>query len=215
MLLLNNLVRVYTSNKLFINMELRKHIKTTVRNYLNENNSANDSIKDITYFETSQGSKYIRLSDGRIRRWKSNHANTAGEDMGLHGWQQNSIFVDSKYEKEANSVQFIHNYHKLSNLGLSKNKDGKLILMLYKDGSWNPATWADAFPVYVKTNPDAASKILGWEYKNEPTKGYHVVDFNLENGRLKGYHFGSEVSLVEPKGTLSDENKKLFFPSYF
>jgi hypothetical protein len=40
-----------------------------------------------------------------------------------------------------------------------------------------------------------------------------VVDFDLENGRIKSYHFGSEVSKVEQKGKLSDDIKKLFFPS--
>lgn len=191
-------------------------MKDLIRKILKEESSINDLIKDITYFETSQGSKYIRLSDGRVRRWKSSHANTGGEDMGLHGWQQNSIFVDPKYEKEANAVQFIQNYYNLKNLGLTKNKDGKMVLMLYKDNSWKPATWADAYPKFIKSNPkfiDKANKVLGWEYKKEPTKGYHIVDFTLKNGRIESYHFGSEVSKVEPKGVLSDENKKLFFPS--
>ena len=94
---------------------MRRYIKP-ISSFLLENNSVEDLIKDITYFETSQGSKYIRLSDGRLRRWKSNHANTGGEDMGLHGWQQNSIFVDPKWDKEANSVQFIQSYHSLKNL---------------------------------------------------------------------------------------------------
>jgi len=170
-----------------------------------------DLLKTITYFETSQGSKYIRLPDGRLRRWKSNHANTGGEDMGLHGWQENSFFVEPKYEKEANSIQFIQNYYNLKNLGLSKNNDGKLVLMLYKDGAWKPATWADAYPVYVKRNPQSANKVLAWEYKKEPTKGYNVVDFSLQNGRIKSYHFGSEVSKIENQ--IPQEEIKLFFPS--
>lgn len=182
------------------------------KQFLNENNSVDDLIKDITYFETSQGSKYIRLSDGRIRRWKSNHANTGGEDMGLHSWHQNSIFVVPKYQKEANSIQLIQNYYNLKDLGLSKNKDGKMVLMLYKNNVWKPATWSDAAPKYVKENPESANKIISWEYKKEPTIGYHVVDFDLENGRIKSYHFGSEVSKVEQKGKLSDDIKKLFFP---
>jgi hypothetical protein len=34
----------------------------------------------------------------------------------------------------------------------------------------------------------------------------------MNNSQLKGYHFGSEVSEV---GEFTDEDKKLFFPSYF
>ena len=193
---------------------MRRYIKP-ISSFLLENNSVEDLIKDITYFETSQGSKYIRLSDGRLRRWKSSHANTGGEDMGLHGWQQNSIFVDPKWDKEANSVQFIQSYHSLKNLGLTKNKDGKMIFMLFKDGEWSPATWADAYPGYVKLNPESGKKILGWEYSKEPTQGFHVVDFSLEGGRIKSYHFGSEVSKVGKKGELTDDVKKLFFSSSF
>lgn len=179
--------------------------------FLTESSQVDDIIKDITYFETSQGSKYIRLSDGRIRRWKSNHKNTGGEDKGLHKWRQNSFFVEPKYEKEANSVQFIQNYYNLKDLGLSKSKDAKIVLMLYKDGDWNPATWSDAYPTYTRINTKYANKILAWEYKKEPTIGYHVVDYDLENGRIKNYHFGSQVSKVEQKGKLSDNAKKLFF----
>lgn len=179
--------------------------------FLNENSQVDDIIKDITYFETSQGSKYIRLSDGRIRRWKSNHKNTGGEDKGLHKWSQNSFFVEPKYEKEANSVQFIQNYYNLKDLGLSKSKDGKIVLMLYKENVWNPATWSDAYPAYTKINTKYANKILAWKYKKTPTIGYHVVDYDLENGRIKRYHFGSDVSKVEQKGKLSDDVKKIFF----
>ena len=31
------------------------------------------NFDDITFFKTSQGSKYIRMSDGRLRRYKSFH----------------------------------------------------------------------------------------------------------------------------------------------
>jgi hypothetical protein len=53
---------------------------------------------------------------------------------------------------------------------------------------------------------------LGWEYEKEPKIGYNIVDFSFENGQLKSYHFGSEVSEI---GEFTDEDKKLFFPSYF
>lgn len=192
--------------------DLTRIVKQVIKKqFLSENNSI---INDITYFETSKGSRYIRLSDGRLRRWKSYHADTGGEDMGLHEWHDNSIFVDPKYEKQANAVEFMQNYYDLRDMGLSKNKDGKMILMLYKDGVWSPATYSDAYPKYTKVYPEDSNKILGWEYVNTPTVGYHVVDFSLKNNRLRSYHFGSEVSIVEPKGELSDDVKKLFFPSF-
>ena len=179
-----------------------------------ENKDVNDLIKDITFFKTAQGSKYIRLSDGRIRRWKSSHANTGGEDMGLHEWNQQSIFVDEKYEKEANSIQFLIGQGK-KNLALTKNKDGKMIVLIYKEDDWKPATWGDAYPTFTRLNPNSKNKILAWDYKKEPTEGYHVVDFNLDsNRRIKSYHFGSPVSEVKPKGQMEPEDIKLFFPSY-
>ena len=36
-----------------------------------------------TYFETSQGSKYLLSDAGETKRWKSAHANTGGEDAGI------------------------------------------------------------------------------------------------------------------------------------
>jgi hypothetical protein len=182
--------------------------------YFENYNSVDDLIRDITFFETAQGSKYIRTSDGRIRRWKSVHANTGGEDKGLHGWNQQSMFVSPDYEKEANSIQFlIGNGQK--NLALSKNKaDGKIVVMVTKDNQWRPGTWLDAYPKFCKFNPDVQNKILAFEYKIEPTIGYHVVDFNLkQNGTIESYHFGSPVTKILTGEQMSGEDKKLFFPS--
>jgi hypothetical protein len=185
-----------------------KHLKS-FENY----NNVEDLIRDITFFETAQGSKYIRTSDGRIRRWKSVHANTGGEDKGLHEWNQQSMFVSPDYEKEANSIQFlIGNGQK--NLALSKNADGKIVVMVTKDNQWRPGTWLDAYPNFFKLNPNYQNKILAWEYKKEPTLGYHVVDFNLkENGTIKSYHFGSPVAKILSGEEMSKEDKKIFFPS--
>jgi hypothetical protein len=181
--------------------------------FINENQEIDNLIKDITFFKTAQGSKYIRLSDGRIRRWKSSHANTGGEDMGLHDWNQQSIFVDPQYEKEANSIQFLIGQGK-KNLALSKTQDGKMVVLIYKDNEWKPATWGDAYPKFTNINPKTKDKVLSWEYKKEPVNGYHVVDFNLNNNRIiKSYHFGSPVSEVKTKGQMDPEDIKLFFPS--
>jgi|APGre2960657404_1045060.scaffolds.fasta_scaffold26010_2 hypothetical protein len=170
----------------------------------------NINFDDIIFFKTSQGSKYIRMTDGRLRRWKSYHSNTGGEDQGLHGWSDMSVFVNPMYDKEANSPQFL--IDKGYKIGLSKSTEGKMVVVLFDNGKWKPATWKDAYPVYVQRNPESANKVLGWEYEKEPKIGYNIVDFSFENGQLKSYHFGSEVSEI---GEFTDEDKKLFFPSYF
>jgi hypothetical protein len=87
-----------------------------------------------------------------------------------------------------------------------------MVVVLFDNGNWRPATWGDAYPVFVSRNPDHKDKVLAWPYVKEPTVGYNVVDFSMNNNQLKGYHFGSEVSEV---GEFTDEDKKLFFPSYF
>ena len=170
----------------------------------------NINLDDITFFKTSQGSKYIRMSDGRLRRWKSHHSNTGGEDKGLHGWSDMSIFVDPIYDKEANSPQFL--IGKGFKIGLSKTQNGKMVVVVFDNGNWRPATWKDAYPGFIKINPENENKPLAWEYIKEPKVGYNVVDFNVKNDKLKSYHFGSEVSEVSE---FTDEDKKLFFPSYF
>ena len=168
------------------------------------------NFDDITFFKTSQGSKYIRMSDGRLRRYKSYHSNTGGEDEGLHSWSGMSVFVSPEYDKVANSPQFL--IGKGYKIGLSKTKNGGMVVVVFDNGNWRPATWGDAYPNYVKVNPNYADKVLAWPYVKQPTVGYNVVDFTMKDGQLRGYHFGSEVSEV---GEFSDEDKKLFFPSYF
>ena len=83
------------------------------------------NFDDITFFKTSQGIKYIRMSDGRLRRYKSYHSNTGGEDQGLHDWSDMSIFVGPEHDKEANSPQFL--LGKGFKIGLSKTKSGDMV----------------------------------------------------------------------------------------
>jgi hypothetical protein len=188
-------------------------LKESIRRVLREETGVinkNIDLDDITFFKTSQGSKYIRMSDGRLRRWKSHHSNTGGEDKGLHGWSDMSIFVDPIYDKEANSPQFL--IGKGFKIGLSKTQNGKMVVVVFDNGNWRPATWKDAYPGFIKINPENENKPLAWEYIKEPKVGYNVVDFNVKNNQLKSYHFGSEVSEVSE---FTDEDKKLFFPSFF
>jgi len=168
----------------------------------------NVDLKDFTYFETSQGSKYVRKnSTSQLRRIKSYHANTGGKDAGLHGWKQQSMFIDPKFEKEANSVQFLMGKG-FKKIAVSKTQDGKIVLLIPKDNKWVPATWGDAYPNFTKNKPEYQTKPLAWEYSKEPTMGYHVVDFEIDSSRIiKDWHFGSPVSKIGP---LSDEDAKLF-----
>lgn len=181
-------------------------------NILNDILSEDINFDDIVFFKTSQGSKYIRMSDGRLRRYKSYHSNTGGEDEGLHPWSDLSVFVESQYNKEANSIQFLVGNGFKNKIALSKTQDGKIVVVVYDNNAWRPATWNDAYPGYVKRNEEYKDKLLVFPYVKEPTVGYHVVDFNLNNGYLKSYHFGSDVSEISE---FTDEDKKLFFPSYF
>jgi hypothetical protein len=174
--------------------------------------SENENLDDVTFFKTAQGSKYIRKPDGRLRRYKSYHTNTGGEDQGLHPWSNLSVFVEPQYDKEANSVQFLIGNGFKNKVGLSKTKDGKMLIVVYDNNDWRPATWGDSYPTFVKRNNQYKDKPLVFSYLKEPTVGYHVVDFSIINGQLKNYHFGSEVSEI---GEFTDEDKKLFFPSYF
>ena len=75
--------------------------------------------KVVIYLETGQGSKYLMTDKGETKRWKSDHANTGGEDKGLKDWHQNSFFIDPKFENEANSVLHLTNKGmKISNIGI-------------------------------------------------------------------------------------------------
>lgn len=170
-----------------------------------------DIIKKFSYFETAQGSKYIRNEKGQLRRWKSKHANTGGEDMGLHAWSSQSIFVPQNFAHEANSLQ--HLIGKGFKTAIAKNKDGKLVILIADKGKWRPATWSDAYPNYVKSNPAKKDKTIMFEYSKEPKMGYSVVDFDLKPNttEIKGYHFGSPVSKIS--GQIPKEEVKLFFPS--
>lgn len=170
------------------------------------------NLDNITFFKTEAGSKYVRLPDGRLRRWKSYHSNTGGEDMGLQSWSTQSIFVEPTYEFEANSLQYL--IGRGNKVALSKDAEGKMFPMISDNNSWRPAKWKDAYTGFSKQNPDIADKVLFWKYIKEPTVGYHVVDFDLKGGErgteIARYHFGSKVSEVSE---FTDEDKKLFFPS--
>jgi hypothetical protein len=169
-------------------------------------------IKKCKYFETSLGSKYIMNEHNQVRRWKSYHQNTAGEDEGLHAWNDFVFFVDEKYFDAVHAFETLFDKFKF-NIALGKDGAGKLFYHLWDENiqKWRPATWGDAYPTFSKTNPEKKTKVLTWEFTKTPTKGYHVVDVNYKTkGQtiLSGFHIGNKISRIE--NTVPDEEIPYF-----
>ncbi len=145
--------------------------------------------KVVTYFETEQGSKYILSDKNESRRNKSVHANTGGDDKGIHDWNTHCIFVDPKFEHKANSIIMLDGKIGIKNIKIS-TKNNKLAF--YHNGK--VLLFKDAFPKTGGEDP------LYFEYTLTPTKGFHVVEYNLQSDgySIKSYHFGSKVSVVKP-----------------
>ena len=186
-----------------INMELKKIIVRILR----EESSNFDSF---TYFETSKGSKYIMNDKGQLRRWKSYHQNTAGEDMGLHSWSDLSFFVDPSYYNSVSSYEQLST-NRGYKVAISKDAEGKMFYMIFDNGEWRPAKWDDAFPTYVKNNPEFKNKVLSWKYIRQPKIGYHVVDVSFKkegSTQLSSFHIGNTVSRIEDN--VPDDEKNLF-----
>ena len=156
------------------------------------------------YFETDQGSKYILSSKNESKRIKSYHANTGGEDQGLHKWYERCVFVAAKYVHEANSPQMLIN--KGFKVYLSE-KGSKIAFYQRVDRKFEVLTWDDAFP---KSNRGKVP--LVFEFTETPTKGFSVVEFNINPAtkELKSYHFGSPVSLIKKFSELTDQEALAF-----
>jgi|LauGreDrversion4_2_1035121.scaffolds.fasta_scaffold62053_7 hypothetical protein len=162
-----------------------------------------------TYFETSQGSKYLRTEKGETKRWKKEHSNDW--DFGLKDWFSNSLFVPESEEKFANAGQFL--FSRGYKVALA-NAGNKKVFVIF-DGGWRPAKWKDSYPTHAQKFPEMAEKILGFSFIEQPRKGYNVVEYNFKpNGSLQSYHFGSPVSKVMKFSDLDDENFKLFFKKF-
>ena len=158
-----------------------------------------------TFFETAQGSKYLRTENGETKRYKSEHSNDW--DSGKKDWFSNSIFVPEKDEKFANAGQFLfgRNYK----VALA-NAQGKKVFVIFDNG-WRPAKWKDAYPKHAERNPQMADKFLAFDFTTNPKMGYNVVEFNFKsNGTLQSYHFGSPVSKISKFNEIEDDVFNLF-----
>jgi hypothetical protein len=152
-----------------------------------------------TYFETSQGSKYLLSDAGETKRWKSAHANTGGEDAGLKSWYPKSMFVPQ--EDQDSVMAYEHLLNKGYKISLSKTQNGKQVWIIYKEGKWIPATYSDAYPTYSRMNPDKADKPLAFSSSPTPTMGAMTVEYKQDpNGLVRSFHPGSPVSKIVPIG---------------
>jgi hypothetical protein len=162
------------------------------------NVTTKDGHQINTYFETEQGSKYILSAKNESRRIKSVHANTGGADAGLQRWYGRCVFVDPKFEYEANAPQFL--IGKGIKIYISE-ANGKIAFYHKVDGKFAILTWTDAYP---KSNKGA--KPLVFEFSLKPANGLHAVEFNADSTKLvKSYHFGSKISTVKKLSDLSKD----------
>lgn len=159
--------------------------------------------KVVAYFETGQGSKYLITDKGETKRWKSVHVNTGDDDKGMKDWYQKSIFVDPKFEYQANSIQFL--VDKGFRCGINV-KGVKATTYVVEDYKWRIANMMDAYP---KSNID---KPLFFECTDKLTMGYNVVEYNLnpDNFSIKNYHFDSPVTNIISADKITDNELKYF-----
>lgn len=133
------------------------------------------------------------------KRIKSFHANTGGSDAGVKSWYRNCIFVPSKFNYEANSVEFLTN--RLLNIHdiFISVKDNRAAFYKKENNKFEILTWDDAYP---KSNRGKIPLVFNFVY--EPIKGYSVVEYDaLPNDSLKKYHMGSPVSKIQDLDELS------------
>lgn len=151
------------------------------------------------FFKTNQGSMYILTEKGESRRIKSVHANTGGEDAGLHGWNQKCVFVPPEDSIKGNSMQYLRNNYD-GPVMLSVLKPNTLTFLMIKNNQWSPVLFKDAYTKSA-TDPKFQSKSeepMEFKYVKEPTMGFSVCEWNEKGNRLvSGYHFGSPVSEIK------------------
>lgn len=159
--------------------------------------------KIVSYFETGQGSKYLRTDKGETKRYKVEHANTGTDDIGLKDWYQNSFFVDPKFEYEANSIQFL--IDKGFKCGLSI-KNNQSTIYIVEHNKWRIGNKLDAYPKAGQKGD------LIFDITDKITIGYNAVEYNLNSDKfsIKSYHFGSPVTKIVNSDKITDEELKYF-----
>ena len=182
-----------------LNLDPLRHIKSySIYESIRRDNLVSPTLSPITtYFETSQGSKYLLTDKGETKRWKSFHSYTGGEDVGLKEWFPNSMFVP--LEDQDKMMAYEHLQDKGYKISIEKTQDGRSVWVILKDGRWTPAVYSDAFSVYSRLYPDKASKPLVFSFSSTPKVGTMAVEYKKEpDGRIRSFHPGSPVSKVLP-----------------
>lgn len=152
----------------------------------------------VYYFKTAQGSQYILTDKNESRRIKSFHANTGGEDQGLHDWYQQCVFVPPNYETQANSFQNIKSHNKGPILLGAKNN--KLTFFMIKDNNWSPVLFSDAYKraVMHPNHQNKAKEIMEFPYTKQPMLGFSVAEWsNKSDNTINSYHYGSPVTEIK------------------
>ena len=154
------------------------------------------------HFTTAQGSEYVLTADGMTQRNKSAHANTGGEDAGVHAWNDQAAFVDPKHVV-AKNAPFGTTVAMLKERGHRiriTNTGGALSVSLFdpKTKSWRQATTADAYPGSVKAGNMTGQEAIVAPSSAVPVVGHDVVEWitNPKTGEIKSWHPGSPVSTV-------------------
>jgi hypothetical protein len=177
-----------------------------MRLYEFTNYTSPSGAKITTYFETSQGSKYVLSANNESKRLKSFHANTGGDDQGLKDWFPNCVFVPEAFQYEANCVQFLAPKIGGTNNMFLSTKNGKAAFYKKGQNGFEVLTWDDAYP---KSN--RGTKPLMFEYTETPTKGYHALEYKLNtNHSIASWHFGSDVSVVKDFADLTPDEIQSF-----
>lgn len=161
------------------------------------------------YFETSQGSQYLFTEKGESKRWKSDHKNTGGEDMGVKKWYPHCVFVNPDDDVNGNSYLLLRGKFKLS-VGLEVKDTEACFWVLSEDKkSWRRATRKDSHPVWSVLNPEKSNMLLSFRVSKKPVIGWNTLEYKLENNFVvKNIHFGSPVSkIVEMKNITQDQIK--------
>ncbi len=163
------------------------------------------------YFTTAQGSQYIMAESGETRRIKSSHANTGGEDAGLHAWNQKAFFTSKEYEYLGNSPQFfIGNGYKNYTMSL-KGDTVTFFVVDPKNNQWRQGTFGDAYPKSVKGDPSKANIPLSFPIVTTPKTGFFILEFRMKGNMISNYHFGSPVADVKDIKSVSPDVLKGFF----
>lgn len=157
---------------------------------------------DIKYaFTTAQGSRYIMTHDGKSRRIKSLHANTGEEDQGLHDWNDLMIFTDPSDKQSAGAGQYLIGRKFRVSINLQNNK-GVFYVLDKSTNQWREGTFSDAYPTFVKLNPNQGNNPLHFTYVPYPVKGWDALEFKFRPDKtIKGVHFGSPVSQIDKQMT--------------